>query len=313
LQHFFISSVFSYSPVTDVRGPDERYIYEKPLCSSVSQCSDLEGCDGKIFTGKTGEITLNGYQNHFSCRWEVRGPAGSKIKVKVLQGESFGIENHNACGNDRLHIHSIDEKRFGRLCSSKNNSKLPYNGMQPGETHGGVKIQSSKFRDWLSLDTNHLVVAFDSDQNANGQGFVLQYEIDGDVPEEPVLPTVQAELEEIGNQVEEGLDNLITSLPKFPDQRKNRLAHRVKRLFEKFDTRMSRCKNGPQTDALSSVSLHGFSTGNLDIVEDQWMNLFRNSFNNCDLPIIRNHGSFDNTNWPKRIRSVIAAFRKAYN
>merc|ERR1712227_1041740 len=73
----------------------------------------------------------------------------------------------------------------------------------------------------------------------------------------------------------------------------------VKRLFEKFDTRMSRCKNGPQTDALSSVSLHGFSTGNLNIVEDQWMNLFRNSFNNCD--------------WPIRIRSVIAAFRKAYN
>ena len=82
LATFFISSVFSYSPVTDVRGPDERYIYEKPLCSSVSQCSDLEGCDGKIFTGKTGEITLNGYQNHFSCRWEVRGPAGSKIKVR---------------------------------------------------------------------------------------------------------------------------------------------------------------------------------------------------------------------------------------
>lgn len=46
--------------------------------------------------------------------------------------------------------------------------------MQPGETHGGSKIQSSKFRDWLSLDTNHMVVAFDSDQNANGQGFVLQ-------------------------------------------------------------------------------------------------------------------------------------------
>ena len=181
------------------------------------------------------------------------------------------------------------------------------------------------------------------------------------------------------------MDNLITSLPKFPDQRKNRLAQRVRRLFEKFDTRMSRCKNGPQTDALSSVSLHGFSeglisilkiyiiknchfldlnsialkeylsklndldsadfwlktkhitiftseancifefmwwfffsrilksTGNLNIVEDQWMNLFRNSFNNCDLPIIRNHGSFDNTNWPKRIRSVIAAFRKAHN
>ena len=81
LATFFISSVFSYSPVTDVRGPDERYIYEEPLCSSVSQCSDLDGCDGKIFTGKTGEITLNGYQNHFSCRWEVRGPAGSKIKV----------------------------------------------------------------------------------------------------------------------------------------------------------------------------------------------------------------------------------------
>ena len=103
LATFFISSVFSYSPVTDVRGPDERYIYEKPLCSSVSQCSDLEGCDGKIFTGKTGEIELNGYQNHFSCRWEVRGPAGSKIKVffrwslyqiLILRSKIFSFPNY---------------------------------------------------------------------------------------------------------------------------------------------------------------------------------------------------------------------------
>ena len=65
--------------------------------------------------------------------------------MKVLSGESFGIENHKACGYDKIILRSYDDKGYGRLCSSKADAQLPYNGMSPQESdgNGGVKIQSS--------------------------------------------------------------------------------------------------------------------------------------------------------------------------
>ena len=47
--------------------------------------------------------------------------------------------------------------------------------MSAHKTKGGVKIQSKLFREWLELDTDHLVVGFDSDQDTEGAGFLLRW------------------------------------------------------------------------------------------------------------------------------------------
>lgn len=100
--------------------------------------------------------------------------------MKVAAGSSFGIENQSSCGYDRLHIRSADNKGYGRLCSSAADATIPYNGMAKYETDGGTKIKSSAFREWLLLDTNHLVIAFDADKQNTGNGFSLEYQIIGD-------------------------------------------------------------------------------------------------------------------------------------
>jgi len=53
--------------------------------------------------------------------------------------------------------------------------------MQSYETDGGDKYKSLRFQSWLTLNTNHLVIAFDSDSNSNGAGFKLEYEIIGNI------------------------------------------------------------------------------------------------------------------------------------
>ena len=47
--------------------------------------------------------------------------------------------------------------------------------MSAQKTKGGMKIQSKLFREWLELDTDHLVVGFDSDQDTEGAGFLLRW------------------------------------------------------------------------------------------------------------------------------------------
>jgi len=292
--------------IGDERGLPERYLYEKPLCSQISDCAGVRGCDAQIFTDEKGSFGLDGYLDRFSCRWEIKGSIGSRIKIMVVTGDSFGIENQPTCGFDRLHIRSADDKGYGRLCSAKKNGELPYNGMQSFETWGGEKLKSKTFHEWLLLDTNHLVVGFDSDQQKNGAGFELKYEIIG---KDANAPTIAAPLDEVGDELEKGLDDLVTNHVK-NEKKKTRLGARVQRLFSRFDLRMQKCRNGDQSEKIHSITLDGFNTNDLDSVEAEWLSLFSNAFNNCDLPIIRTHGSFENTNWPRRIRSVINQLRK---
>ena len=83
------------------RGLPERYLYEQPLCDSINTCVDNPGkddfinfkfnknehylgCDGQMFTARTGTISMANYQNFFGCRWEIKGAPGNQIKVKTL-------------------------------------------------------------------------------------------------------------------------------------------------------------------------------------------------------------------------------------
>lgn len=280
------------------RGLPERFIYEKPLCESIAMCSQNPGCDGKKLTARKGTISLSDYPAYFGCRWEIKAAAGNKIKIKVEQSpNSFGIENQASCGYDRLHIRSGDDEAYGRLCSTKKDSNAVYNGMSKFETHGGVKIPSYKFRDWLLLDTNDLVVAFDSDQRTNGKGFTLFYEIAGDNVHS------QGTLENVGDKFESNLHSFIMNITdKAPHQQ--RLVQRLEKLFAKFDYRMKRCKNGDQSQNLHThIEDVVFDSNNLKKVKTEWLGFFREAFNKCDLYIIRKYGSFDKTNWPVRISS----------
>ena len=81
LSAFFILPIGSVLSVGDERLLPERYLYEKPLCEAIQDCQGVRGCDAKIFTDITGQFGLDGYNDRFSCRWEIKGSPGSKIKV----------------------------------------------------------------------------------------------------------------------------------------------------------------------------------------------------------------------------------------
>lgn len=280
------------------RGLPERYLYEKPNCDSIGSCSGNPGCDGQMYTAETGTVSMSGYTDYFNCRWEIRGPVGSQIKIKVETGNSFGIENQPQCGFDKLHIRSIDEKGYGRLCSSAADSKIPHNGMAAYETEGGTKIKSNKFHSWLLLDTNHLVVAFDTDSAGNDNGFVLHYEVVGNAPAQP-----QASIEDVGNALEDNLEDFILEITSLAPHQ-GRLSDRLTKLFNKFDSRMAKCQNGDQSGELhSQISSTIFDPSDIEGVKTHWLDFFRTAFNNCNIYIIRKHGNFDNTSWPRRISS----------
>jgi len=167
----------NYEDYDDERSAS-RYLMDYPICTSVEECADVNGCSGKIFTEAEGSIQVSDYSSRFNCRWEVRAPAGQQISIIVDEGSFFGIEHSSVCGADGLKIHGQEEDElvgFGRICSSGKSTTTPYNGMSAHKTKGGVKIQSKLFREWLELDTDHLVVGFDSDQDTEGAGFLLRW------------------------------------------------------------------------------------------------------------------------------------------
>ena len=57
-------------------------------------------------------------------------------------------------------------------------------------------------------------------------------------------------------------------------------------------------------------SAAGFEEENLKKVHDEWASIFEASFEKCDLPIMKKHGSFAETSWPRRINSVMNTLEK---
>jgi len=287
----------------------DRFIYEKPHCSSVNECRGRNGCNGSILYNRNGKIELSNYPNFFNCRWEIRGGVNSKIWVKIESaGNSFGIENHRFCGFDRLNLQNYDgSKKFGRICSSTKGAEIPYNGMNQLEYNTAAnfeptKIKSSAFRNGVTLDSSQLVVAFDADNQNTGAGFVLHYQIIGDIDD-----LIEGELTDIGDTLEAGLLYLTRNVN---EQRKEPIEKRIRKLFALFSKKMSQCRNGDMTGELVNFSSAGFEEENLTKVHDEWFNIFQASFEKCDLPIMKKAGSFAETSWPRRINSVMNALQK---
>ena len=66
----------------------------------------------------------------------------------------------------------------------------------------------------------------------------------------------------------------------------------------------------PVSNTKSSAA--GFEEENLTKVHDEWYQIFEASFEQCDLPIMKKHGSFSQTSWPRRIESVIKSMEKHF-
>merc|ERR1712080_248339 len=99
------------------------------------------------------------------------------------------------------------------------------------ETYNGEKIKSSYFREWLELDTDHLVIGFDSDRQDHGVGFKLEYRIE-------VAETALAS--DVSDGLKSNLANLIEVIAT-KGQHKQRLVNRLDRLFTKYTSRMEKC------------------------------------------------------------------------
>jgi len=285
----------------------DRFLYENPFCATVKQCAkENDGCNGQVMTVNSGHIQLNNYPSRFSCRWEIKGTSKTKIRLKIEQGvDSFGIENQPMCGFDRLHIQSATGNKYGRLCSSKANSGEIFNGMLDSETAGGVKIPSSEWQqdNGILLDTNHLVVAFDSDQEKTGAGFKIVFEIEG---------AAKTEMEQTVNEAKDGLQTLADHYvdPAADPKKAERIRKRMENLFRKFISRMDKC--GSLDKKSAGIDPEVFATLDLDMAEEAWNAFLKDSFEDCShaIFIIRDNDGYDNTNWPNRLESYFSMIKK---
>lgn len=275
------------------------------FCDSIETCKNINPpnspnrnkCDGRVFRENAGEISYSNYNDHAACRWEVHAPEGARIKVKIHSGAGFGIEHQDFCGNDKLSLGYVSDdgskKLFGRICSSRKNPETPFNGLNAIYSPNYQKIRSSKFREGIVLDTNRLIIHFQSDQTDTGVGFSMEYEM-VDLPKEK--PIIQ-----VGDDLEADLHGVIEALaPQIADNHEQKLRERLTKLFKRFDSRMEKCN---KTQKMHEVILQ-VSHNDIEKTKELWMSFFRNAFNQCDIPIINNNEDrFDGTSWPHRIES----------
>merc|ERR1712157_558314 len=147
-----------------------------------------------------GTISVSDYSNKFNCLCEIK-----------QNNDNFGIENQRACGFDRLNIQSgqknEDNKynKFGRFCSNKNDEGKPHNALTAFNSYNGVKITNQEWQAGpVELDTNHVRIGFDTDNQGTGAGFVINYEIVG-LEEEATFDEIHQDL---SNQLEDIFQNL---------------------------------------------------------------------------------------------------------
>jgi len=299
-----------------------RYIYDTPICQSVQQCRGQNGCDGRVYRARKGIIAVVDYENGFNCLWEIKGAPGTKIRIEIEQtGETFGIENHRACGFDRLNIQNgaRDENgefgKYGRFCSNKHDSGKVHNALTAFNSFNGVKIQNAEWQAGaVELDTNHLQIGFDTDNQGTGKGFTINYEIVG-LEEEATFEEVSADL---SNQLEDIFQHLAFDQLELNTDLTEKAHDRIKanmqrihdNMFTKFNDLMDRCKNQDQS---SSMHVNVTNTDLNDPVnaKEAWENLMRSSFDVCDLPVTRK--GYDQSSWPRRIDRYFNKLAKLLN
>ena len=116
-----------------------------------------------------------------------KGAPGTRVQIKIDQsGENFGIENHRACGFDRLNIQSGAKNdqnqydKFARICSNKLDSTKLHNALIAPNSVNRTKIENAEWQaGFVELNTNHVRIGFDTDNQGTGAGFKIDYKIVG--------------------------------------------------------------------------------------------------------------------------------------
>merc|ERR1719285_348923 len=152
----------------------ERFNWKIPKClSNEALCTTRE-----IFTQSSGSIVVdeNNYKNFQNSLFEINVGPNRHISLQFDQNHSFGMEYHNQCGYDKLHIFkgSVEgfeqTNRIARFCGPKSGGK-PWDGSRKiKEINGELAMWDSAYKTM----TSSAIVAIDFDQDFNDfNGFKL--------------------------------------------------------------------------------------------------------------------------------------------
>jgi len=156
---------------------NDRYVWQTPSClSNPDLCTKEE-----TFTKSAGKIVLNqdNYNNFENSIYYIQVPEGKTIHLQFDQ-DGFGLEWHNMCGYDKLHIFRGNRDNFektnriARFCGPKGDSGKPFDGSGKLMAIGDVQPMWDTSVD---AQSNEVIVAVDLDQDYNGYaGFTLKWD-----------------------------------------------------------------------------------------------------------------------------------------
>jgi len=156
-----------------------------------------------------------------------------RIRIRITQGKGFDIEHQQVCGADRLHVIGGGGEKFGRLCNSRLQKGMTYNGLPALLSYNKTKIASKEWRDWIELPTNHLVIAFDSDGTISelSGGFRLVYQM---VDRYFVPNEVREEIVNLKETEELLLAKIFTPGDKYHERISNMIREHFNQIYEKW-------------------------------------------------------------------------------
>jgi hypothetical protein len=94
---------------SDSRGSsDAKFIWQTPICLA-NPASPVCDPSCQIETNEhSGTIRIDGsnYENRRSCLWTIRVAATHRLVFEFEKEDGFGLEYHEYCGYDKLHVFS---------------------------------------------------------------------------------------------------------------------------------------------------------------------------------------------------------------
>lgn len=157
---------------------NERYNWKIPKCiTSPDMCQE-----DSVATSHSGKVELQDfdYMNHKNTMVRIQLGEGRRLKLKFDKKAGFGMEWHNKCGYDKVHIFKgraddfDNAKRIARFCGPKNTGGKPFDAARNLRPVNGVLPM---WDEWFDVGSGDVFVAVDLDQDRNDfTGFVLEWD-----------------------------------------------------------------------------------------------------------------------------------------
>lgn len=210
--NFFKAAVFGLSVVEAGKGgrggkhgnvnmDNERFVWQTPKCiSHDSLCTTKT-----ILNENSGVITFNNtdYENYKNVLYRIELGDKRKISLKFNKDHGFGMEYHNKCGYDKLHIFSglADEfdsaRRIARFCGPKNDGGKPWDGSRLLQ-NDDVDNVLPMWDEWYDTVSGNIFIGIDLDQdNDDFTGFELMWESE---------PSPYPDFNDVKTCIHEGMD-----------------------------------------------------------------------------------------------------------